>query len=107
MRRCNEVLDGKALCKTITSDNGLEFSSIIDLESDTLQIFFAHSYAAWERGSNERHNGLLRRFIPKGTPIHTISETTLKRATNWCNTLPRKILGYRTPQEAFLDELKI
>ena len=63
-------------------------------------------YAAWERGSNERHNGLLRRFIPKGTPIHTVSEATLKRATDWCNTLPRKILGYRTPQEAFLNEIK-
>ena len=106
LKRCNEALDGKALCKTITSDNGLEFSSITDLESDTLQIFFAHPYAAWERGSNERHNGLLRRFIPKGTPIHTVSEATLKRATDWCNTLPRKILGYRTPREAFLDEIR-
>ena len=106
LKRCNESLDGKALCKTITSDNGLEFSSITDLESDTLQIFFAHPYAAWKRGSNERHNGLLRRFIPKGTPIHTVSEATLKRATDWCNTLPRKILGYRTPREAFLDEIR-
>ena len=106
LKRCNEALDGKALCKTITSDNGLEFSSLTTLENDTLQIFFAHPYAAWERGSNERHNGLLRRFIPKGTPIHTVSEATLKRATDWCNTLPRKILGYRTPQEAFLDEVK-
>ena len=39
LKRCNEALDGKALCKTITSDNGLEFSSITDLESDTLQFF--------------------------------------------------------------------
>ena len=40
LKRCNESLDGKALCKTITSDNGLEFSSITTLENDTLQIFF-------------------------------------------------------------------
>ena len=39
LKRCNEALDGKALCKTITSDNGLEFSSITTLENDTLQIF--------------------------------------------------------------------
>ena len=70
------------LCKTITSDNDLKFSSIIDLENDTLQIFFAHPYAAWEHGSNKRHNTLLCRFIPKGEPIHTLSEATLIRATN-------------------------
>ncbi len=106
LSRCSDVLDSKSLCKTITSDNGLEFASITDLENEGLQIFFSHPYAAWERGSNERHNGLLRRFIPKGIPIHTVSEAALKRATNWCNTLPRKILGYRTPREAFLDEIR-
>ena len=94
------------LCKTITADNGLEFASITELETENLQIFFAHPYAAWERGSNERHNGLLRRIIPKGTPIRDVSETTLRRATDWCNSLPRKILNYRTPQEAFVEEVK-
>lgn len=94
------------LCKTITADNGLEFASISELETEDLQVFFAHPYAAWERGSNERHNGLLRRIIPKGTAIRNVSEATLRRATEWCNTLPRKILNYRTPQEAFLEEVK-
>ena len=93
------------LCKTITADNGLEFSSIAELETEYLQVFFAHPYAAWERGSNERHNGLLRRIIPKGTAIRDVSEATLRRATDWCNALPRKILNYRTPQEAFIEEV--
>ena len=93
------------LCKTITADNGLEFSSIAELETEYLQVFFAHPYAAWERGSNERHNGLLRRIIPKGTPIRDVSEATLRRATDWCNALPRKILNYRTPQEVFIEEV--
>ena len=93
------------LCKTITADNGLEFASIAELETEYLQVFFAHPYAAWERGSNERHNGLLRRIIPKGTPIRDVSEATLRRATDWCNALPRKILNYRTPQEVFIEEV--
>ncbi len=58
-----------SLCKTITSDNGREFAEIANLETDKLSIFFAHPYSAWERGSNEKYNGLLRRFIPKGVPL--------------------------------------
>ena len=51
------------LCKTITADNGLEFSEISNLGNETLSIYFVRPYSAWERGSNERHNGLLRRCI--------------------------------------------
>ena len=67
------------LCKTITADNGLEFADISDLEDEILSIYFARTYSAWERGSNERHNGLLRRFIPKGKRIESISEHTLRQ----------------------------
>ena len=93
------------VCKTITSDNGSEFADIAELEDEDLLIYFAHPYSAWERGSNERHNGLLRRFIPKGTPISEVSNDTLKRVARWCNNLPRKILGYRTPLSVFLEEV--
>lgn len=94
------------ICKTITSDNGLEFSKIHELETKHLKIYFAHPYSAWERGSNEKHNGLLRRFIKKGTPIRDIPVKTLKRYTQWCNELPRKILNYKTPNEVFFYEIK-
>lgn len=53
------------LCKTITADNNLEFTSISKLETEDSQVFFAHPYAAWKQGSNERHNSLLRRMVPK------------------------------------------
>ena len=76
------------LCKTITADNGLEFADISDLEDEILSIYFARFYSAWERGSNERrHNGLLRRFIPKGKRIENILEYTLRRTLYWCNNL--------------------
>ena len=93
------------LCKTITADNGREFADISTLETEDLSIFFAHPYSPGERGSNERHNGLLRRFIPKGTPIKAVSEETIQRALNWCNNLPRKLLDYQTPQEVFIKEV--
>ena len=93
------------LCKTITADNGLEFSEISNLENETLSIYFARPYSAWERGSNERHNGLLRRCIPKGMPIKAVSEETIQRTLQWCNNLPRKLLNYRTPLDVFLEEV--
>lgn len=79
-----------------------------ELASDSLHIYFAHPYSSWERGSNERHNGLLRRFIPKGTgtPICSVPDSLIKRAMHQCNNLPRKILGYKTPLEAFLTEVR-
>ena len=92
------------LCKTITADNGLEFSEISNLENETLSIYFAQP-SAWERGSNERHNSLLRRCIPKGIPIKAVSEETIQRTLQWCNNLPHKLLNYRTPLDVFLEEV--
>ena len=92
--------------KTITSDNGQEFSELTSIENDTdTRVYFAHPYSSWERGSNERHNGLLRRFIPKGKRIDSYSEEEILFVADWCNNLPRKILGYHTPDELFEKEL--
>ncbi|AST57370.1 integrase catalytic region [Thermoanaerobacterium thermosaccharolyticum] len=67
--------------------------------------YFSHPYSAFERGTNERHNGLIRRFIPKGKTIADLSEWVIKRVQNWCNKLPRRILGYKTPEECVSDEV--
>ena len=71
----------------------------------TLSIYFARPYSAWERGSNERHNGLLRRCIPKGMPIKAVSEETIQRTLQWCNNLPHKLLNYRPHLDVFLEEV--
>ncbi len=94
--------------KTITTDNGSEFSRLSELElaAKTL-IFFAHPYSSWEKGSVERHNGLLRRFIPKGKRIDRFSLDDILYVEMWCNGLPRKILGYRTPEEVFEKEMDL
>ena len=92
--------------KTITTDNGSEFSLLSDLEdlSKTL-VYFAHPYTSCEKGSVERHNGLIRRFIRKGRRIDSFSDEQICQIEVWCNSLPRKILGYNTPDELFEDEL--
>lgn len=94
--------------KTITADNGLEFSELHKLESEIgTQVYFAHPYASHERGTNERHNGLIRRFIPKGKAISNYSTDSIANIENWCNTLPRKILGYKTPEDLFEAQLDL
>ncbi|SKA09820.1 IS30 family transposase, partial [Selenihalanaerobacter shriftii] len=84
-----------------------EFSELGAIEKlvDT-KVYFTHPYSSWERGTNERHNGLIRRFIPKGRSISEFSIEAIGRIQNWCNTLPRKILGYLTPDESFEDQLR-
>jgi len=97
--------------KTITGDNGSEFSHLSELEHSTAtKVYFTHPYSSFEKGTNERHNGLIRRFIPKGHSIDNYSEEQIAWIEDWCNTLPRKILGYATPEELFeaqLDELYV
>jgi len=89
--------------KNITADNGSEFSELSEQgEGLQIDVYFCHPYASWERGSNERHNGLMRRFIKKGQPIHSYSDEQIADVENWMNTLPRKILDYRTPGEKFV-----
>ena len=94
--------------KTLTADNGAEFARLSEFEAYTnTRVFFAHPYASWERGTNERHNGLIRRFLPKGTRMSEVSFDQIEYIQKWCNTLPRKILGYDTPEECFQRELEL
>lgn len=92
--------------KTITTDNGSEFSCLSNVEewAETL-VYYAHPYTSCEKGSIERANGLIRRFISKGRRIDSYSPQEIANVETWCNTLPRKILGYRTPDEVFEEEL--
>lgn len=85
--------------KSITVDNGPEFTKWKDLEQSVLnkgkrtEIYYAHAYSSWERGSNENLNGFIRYFIPKGTEIKTIRGTEIKKLEDFINHYPRKILG--------------
>lgn len=92
--------------KTITTDNGSEFADLSQLEkiSQTL-VCYAHPYTSCDKGSVERDNGLIRRFIPKGKYIKNYSLQQIIDIKTWCNSLPSKILAYHTPDEIFEREL--
>ena len=91
--------------KTITSDNGSEFSKLTSCLKNVTDVYFARPYASYERGSNERHNGLLRRYIPKGKAISDYSRDAIKHIYQILNNLPRKILNYQQPSVLFEQEL--
>lgn len=92
--------------RSVTADNGSEFSELsIILESLKSEAYFAHAYSSWERGSNERQNGIIRRFIPKGKAIKNVSLSEIKEIERWMNRYPRKILNYSTAGEYFYREL--
>jgi IS30 family transposase len=95
--------------KSITMDNGSEFLDSQSIEASCIKpqekrtvCYYAHPYCAWERGSNENQNRLIRRFIPKGSNINKLSKTDIKRVQNWINNYPRRILGYKSANEMAL-----
>lgn len=96
----------KALVRTLTVDNGKEFSRFKEIEERTgVDVYFTHPYCAWERPINENHNGLLRQFLPKKTDLNKVSDESLQRIIEKLNNRPRKKLNYRTPQEVFQEAI--
>lgn len=102
----------KTVFKTITVDNGSEFSNHEKLERSILGegkrtcIFYCHPYSSWERGSNENNNRLIRRHIPKGTDFDERTDEYFKDIENWINDYPRKIFDYKTAKQMFADEIE-
>lgn len=68
-----------SLFKSITSDNGSEFAGLSEALMGISEVYFTHPYSSWERGTNENHNGIIRRFIPKGFSIKAVTEKTIKK----------------------------
>ena len=90
-----EKLSNQFDFKSITADNGSEFSRLS--EALTCEVYYAHAYSSWERGTNENHNRMIRRFLPKGTRKTTAN--AVARIEMWMNNYPRKMFDYRSPNE--------
>ncbi len=90
------------LVRTITVDNGTEFHSYERLEARVpARFYFATPHHAWERGTNENTNGLLRQYLPKGASMAHLTQHDCNRLATKLNRRPRKRLGYRTPEECY------
>src|SRR5699024_4758551 len=80
---------------------------IYQLLTGITDVFFAHAYASYKRGTKENQHKLVRRFIPMGKRLKNVSTKKINRIEQWMNNIPRKILGYQTAKEAFLKELQL
>ena len=69
------------------------------------KVYFAHPYSSWERPQNERHNGILLQYIPKGTDIDGYSDEDILNIADEINSRPRRVLDYQTPAELFKESL--
>jgi transposase, IS30 family len=88
--------------KTITADNGTEFHNYRELESILgTKVYFATPHHAWERGTNENTNGLIRQYLPKGTNLCHITQQQCDRIAEQLTNRPRLRLGFMTPNEAY------
>ncbi len=99
-----------ALFKSITVDNGCEFQDFEGIEiahrrkGKRTIVFFCHPYSAYERGSNENMNRLIRRFFPKGTNFDEVTKEQVEEAERWMNNYPRKLLGWKSASDLFNEE---
>ena len=89
---------------TITADNGKEFADHERIAHELeISFFFAHPYAAWERGANENMNGLVRQYIPKNRDLSSVTDEELLQIMNKLNHRPRKCLDFKTPFQVFFE----
>ena len=95
-----------AIFKTITFDNGSEFADSAAMERDgRTSVYYAHPYSSFERGTNENWNGIVRRFIPKGSSFDKLTAKDIQRINHYINTMPRKRFNYRTPLDLWCEQI--
>ena len=107
LNRLERTTDFFTRIKSLTSDNGSEFWDFHAIERSVLNPkqkrcchYYAHPYSAFERGSNENANRLIRRFIPKGSDIGAYTLARIQTIQNTINDMPREILGGLSASEA-------
>ena len=95
----------KSLRRTITFDNGTEFSYHHRLHRLAMRTFFCDPHAPWQKGGIENGIGRMRRGLPRKTDLATLSDQCLLSLVRLYNHTPRKCLKYKTPAEVFITDL--
>lgn len=95
----------KAQLKTITADNGKEFS-LHEYAAQELEVdwYFADPYSAWQRGTNEHTNGLIRQYVTKGSDLNDYTDAYIAEITQRLNHRPRKRHGFKSPSQVLFQE---
>ncbi len=103
--------DFHELFKSITVDNGSEYADCDGMEQSCrrkgkrTKLYYCHPYSAYERGSNENMNRMIRWFFPKGTNFDEVTDDDVRRAEEWINSYPRRVLGWRSADAAMREAL--
>lgn len=96
----------KEMVKTITFDRGKEFSGYLKIEEKLeCKTYFCDPYCAWQKGTNENTNGLLREYYPKGMDLSEVNEEELELVQSRLNNRPRKCINFKTPNEELFGNL--
>ena len=94
--------------KSISLDNGSEFSEFRKLEQDlSTLVYFAEPHKPWQRGTNENTNDIVRFFFPKGFDFRTITDEDVQFVEDLINNRPRACLNWKTPAEVFLESVAL
>ena len=103
----------KKIFKSMTTDNGREFLNYDKIEISKFNkeerrtiVYYTDPYSSWQKGMNENCNGILRRFIPKGTDLNKVSSDKLEKILNKINEKPRKVLGFISANKRFKEEIE-
>ena len=97
----------KKMLRTLTFDQGSEFADYPHLQDQTAcKVYYCQTHSPWQKGSNENMNGRLRRYLPREVEIDKVTQEELDRLAEKMNRLPRKCLGFKTPKEIFIQQLK-
>ena len=102
----------RSVFRSITTDNGVEFADRPGMEASCCRkglrthIYYCHPYSAYERGSNENANRIIRRFLPKGTSFARLTRKNVKEIERWMNDYPRQKLGWKTAAAAFAEQMQ-
>ncbi len=103
--RSAELLSRMPYVETLTVDNGKEFAGHAKIKDQTgADVYFAHPYASWERGTNENTNGLIRQYLPKKRRLDDVEEHQVVEIMRKLNHRPRKRLDFKTPHEVFFGQ---
>lgn len=100
----------KDVFKSITVDNGVEFSDASGIETSPdgahrIDCYYCHAYSSYERGSNENNNRLIRRHAPKSSDLDQYDDKKVMYIQDWINDYPRKMFNWRTSRELFAEQL--
>ena len=101
----------RKIFKSITVDNGVEFSDFEGLEKSIYggkrtSVYYCHPYSSCERGTNERINRDIRKKYPKGTDLTNVTESEVRALEDWVNAYPREIFDFATSGEKFAEQLQ-